>query len=79
MEGPPCLGGRVVLTWTLLSSTLRLVHVAQCQSEQTQGYYLGQLTVTASDLGPLLPVLANQGPLQSEAVAGTTDHCPADK
>jgi hypothetical protein len=50
--------------WTLLSSTLRLVHVAQCQPEQTLGYYLGQLRVTASDLGLLLPVLANQGPLQ---------------
>jgi hypothetical protein len=55
------------------------VHVAQCQPEQTQGYYLGQLTVTASDLGLLLLVLADQGPLQSEAVAGTTDHHPADK
>lgn len=55
------------------------MQAAMCQPEQPEGHQLGQLTVAASDPGPLLPVLAGKNPIRAGAAQGSSDHCPADQ
>lgn len=55
------------------------MQAALCQSEQPEGYQLGQLAVAATDPGPLLSVLAGEDPIGAGAATSPSDHRSADQ